>query len=43
MDRLIPKIGYNKIEKESLKSVEEFTAFIVDCFESAAERDIYTG
>ena len=35
--------GYNKIEKESLKTPEEFTQFIVDCFESATERDIYTG
>lgn len=35
--------GYNKIEKESLKTPEEFTSFIVDCFESATERDIYTG
>lgn len=35
--------GYNKIEKEKLTTVEEYTKFIVDCFDSATERDIYTG
>ncbi|KAL4492476.1 hypothetical protein ABPG72_005611 [Tetrahymena utriculariae] len=35
--------GYNKIKKEQLNTVEEFISFIVDCFESATERDIYTG
>lgn len=35
--------GYNKIEKEKLTTVDQYIHFIVDCFESATERDIYTG
>ena len=29
--------------KTPIETPEELTRFIVDCFESAAERDIYTG
>ena len=35
--------GYNKKHPEFPKSKEEVMELILDCFNSAAERDIYTG
>lgn len=35
--------GYNKIQKTLPKTKEEYMGIIIDCFNSAAERDIYTG
>ncbi len=37
------KIGYNKIKQTPPKSKDELVELIIDAFNSAAERDIYTG
>ena len=36
-------LGYNKINKTYPKSIAEMVEIITDAFNSAAERDIYTG
>ena len=35
--------GYNKLVKTQPESIPEVIDLIVDCFNAAAERDIYTG
>ena len=35
--------GYNKLVKTQPEGIPEVIDLIVDCFNAAAERDIYTG